>query len=93
MQYVLIIHEVDDYQKWKTGFDAAANIRKSAGELSFQLLKYANAPNKIVHYSHWKSHDQARSFFESDRVKKIRIDLGVKQPEFIYLDELDTGML
>jgi len=53
VQYVLIIHDVDDYQKWKQGFDAAASLRKAAGELSFQILKYHEDSNKIVHYSHW----------------------------------------
>jgi len=42
MEYVLIIHEVEDYAAWKKIFDAAASIRKSAGELSFQVLKLDN---------------------------------------------------
>jgi len=39
MQYVSIIHEVEDYLAWKTIFDGAINIRKDAGEISYQLLK------------------------------------------------------
>lgn len=33
MQYVLIIHEVEDYKKWKAAFDNAAGILTEAGEL------------------------------------------------------------
>lgn len=50
-------------------------------------------PNKVVHLSRWKSHEKAKSFFESESVKQIRTNLGVKQPEFIYLDHLDKGIL
>lgn len=35
MKYVLIIHELEQYEVWKKGFDKAAEIRKKAGELEF----------------------------------------------------------
>ena len=50
MKYVLIIHEVEDYTAWKKIFDNASIIRKEAGEISFQVLKFENLPNKIVHF-------------------------------------------
>jgi hypothetical protein len=50
MEYVLIIHEVKDYETWKKIFDDAASIRKEAGEQSYQILKYDNNANKIVHF-------------------------------------------
>lgn len=93
MQYVLIIHEVEKYESWKKVFDNAASIRKEAGERSYQVLKYENEPNKIVHFSAWTSIADARAFFESPRLVKIREEAGVKTPEFIYLDQLESGVL
>jgi len=93
MQYVLIIHEVADYTAWKKVFDGAADIRKEAGERSYQVLRYEHEPNKIVHFSAWTSIAYARAFFESPRLVKIRQEAGVKAPEFIYLDQLETGTL
>lgn len=93
MPYVLIIHEVADYAAWKQVFDDAADIRKAAGERSYQLLRYENAPNRIVHFSAWTSLADARKFFESERLVKIRKAAGVKAPEFIYLEQLETGTL
>lgn len=93
MQYVLIIHEVENYESWKKVFDNAASIRKEAGERSYQVLKYENEPNKIVHFSAWTSIADARAFFESPRLVKIREEAGVKAPEFIYLDQLESGVL
>lgn len=93
MKYVLIIHEVEDYQKWKQVFDNAAAIRKDAGEISYQLLKFDHDANQIVHFSVWVSHENAKIFFESDELVQIRKDAGVKAPQFIYLEKLEEAKL
>ncbi|MGQ7947332.1 antibiotic biosynthesis monooxygenase [Flavobacterium sp. WC2509] len=93
MKYVLIIHEVEDYTAWKKIFDSASQIRKEAGEISYQVLKYEKDPNKIVHFSVWSSLEQAKDFFQSPKLIKIRADAGVKSPDFIYLEQLETGIL
>ena len=93
MQHVLIIHEVEAYPAWKAVFDQAATIRKQAGEISYQLLRYENDANNIVHFSAWTSLASARSFFESQELVEIRIKAGVKAPAFIYLQELERGVL
>jgi quinol monooxygenase YgiN len=93
MQYVLIIHEVADYAAWKQVFDNAADIRREAGERSYQVLKYVSDPNQIVHFSAWTSIEAAQRFFESPQLIKIRAEAGVKSPEFIYLEQLESGTL
>lgn len=93
MQHVLIIHEVADYPAWKTIFDGAAGIRKQAGERSYQVLRYENDPNRIVHFSAWTSIADARAFFESPRLVRIRLEAGVKAPDFIYLEQIESGVL
>ncbi len=93
MPYVLIIHEVEDYPAWKQIFDAAADLRRDAGEHDYQVLKYANNPNMVVHFSSWTSLDNARQFFESPQLVRIRAEAGVKTPEFIYLEQLESGSL
>jgi quinol monooxygenase YgiN len=65
MQYVLIIHEVASYPAWKAIFDQAREIRKNAGEISYQLLRYENDTNKIVHFSEWSSLDYVHVGFLS----------------------------
>lgn len=93
MKYVLIIHEVKDYLLWKKVFDEAATIRKLAGEISYQLLKYEQDANNIVHFSEWNSLENAKKFFESPELIEIRIKAGVKAPTFIYLEKLEEGIL
>jgi quinol monooxygenase YgiN len=93
MPYVLIIHEVESYPEWKTIFDSAAQIRKEAGEVSYQLLRHEANANQVVHFSKWSSLPAARAFFESPRLVEIRKQAGVRAPEFIYLQELEQGVL
>lgn len=93
MQYVLIVHEVVDYPKWKVAFDQAAEIRKAAGELEYQVLRSRSDANLIVHFSRWSSLDGARAFFESKEVEEIRRKAGVKAPTFMYLDQLAAAVL
>ncbi len=93
MSHVLIIHEVADYTAWKKVFDSAAGIRKEAGERTYQVLRCNRDPNKIVHFSTWTSHAAARSFFESPWLVKIREEAGVRSPDFLYLDEVEAGVL
>jgi quinol monooxygenase YgiN len=93
MNYVLIIHEVADYLSWKQVFDAAADIRREAGERAYQVLKYESDPNKVVHFSSWTSLEAARHFFESPKLVELRSQAGVKSPEFIYLEQLEAGTL
>ena len=93
MQYVLIVHEVENYPAWKVVFDNAAAIRKEAGERSYQVLRFENDPNKIVHFSEWISLAQAKAFFESPKLVQIRKKAGVKAPQFIYLNQLEAGEL
>ena len=93
MASVLIIHEVADFAAWKQAFDAAAGLRRDAGEISFELLRFNDDANKVVHFSEWTSLASARAFFQSEEVAEIRRKAGVKEPEFCYLERLEAGTL
>jgi len=93
MPHVLIIHEVEAYPAWKAVFDGAADLRKCAGEISYQLLRYDQDANSIVHFSAWSSLENARRFFESPELVELRRAAGVKAPDFLYLQEIERGVL
>jgi quinol monooxygenase YgiN len=93
MAHVLIIHEVESYPAWKAIFDQASGIRRDAGEIGYQLLHYESDENNIVHFSEWCSLENARRFFESEELAAIRKNAGVKAPQFIYLQEIESGVL
>lgn len=70
---------------------AHRDLRREAGERSYQVLKYQNDSNRIVHFSVWTSLDAAREFFESPQLIRIRAEAGVKSPDFIYLEQLEAA--
>ena len=57
------------------------------------MLRDAREPLKVVHFSVWTSHQDARNFFESPELVEIRRRAGVKTPEFVYLNEAEAGTL
>ena len=93
MPHVLIIHEVEAYPAWKAVFDGAADLRKRAGEISYQPLRYDQDANSIVPSSAWSSLENARRFFESLELVELRRAAGVKAPDFLYLEEIERGVL
>ncbi len=93
MPYALIIHEVENYSRWKNVFDAAMAMRKQAGEINYRLLRQNADTNQVVHFSEWTSLDQARAFFESPELLEIRKLAGVHAPQFLYLNEVEAGIL
>lgn len=91
--FVLIIHEVDDYTKWKAIFDDAASLRKAGGEIEYRLLSFDTEERQVVHFSRWTSLAAARVFFESPELVEVRRIAGVKAPQFLYLNGLEAGVL
>lgn len=88
---VVVIHEVADYIRWKSAFDAAADLRIAAGEIDFEVLRADDDPNLVIHLATWSSLTDARAFFESDEVEAIRRSAGVVSPTFHYLTIDDAG--
>jgi hypothetical protein len=91
--YVLIIHEVADYPVWKKVFDEAAGLRYEAGERAYQVLRCDVDAHRIVHFSSWTSLADAKTFFQSPRLERIRQEAGVKAPQFLYPEQLEAGDL
>ena len=92
-EYVLIVHEVEGYANWKTIFDNAATMRRTAGEIEYRLLAFDTDENRVVHFSRWPSLSAARAFFESPKLVEIRRMAGVRAPEFLYLKEIEARIL
>ena len=88
-----VVHVVQEWDAWKQVFDDASGIHREAGERSSQVLRDVNQPNRVVHFSEWTSVVAARAFFESPRLVQIRAEAGVEAPEFLYLAEVDAGVL
>ena len=62
MPYVLIHHNVADYDKFRSVFDFDAERRKRLGSKGGRLLHSSEGPNDLFALFEWDDVDKAREF-------------------------------
>jgi quinol monooxygenase YgiN len=88
MASMLVQHQVKDFAAWKKVFDSMADMRASSGELSDQIYKDANDPNKLTLVFKWNSVANAQKFAQSPELKAAMEKAGVAGPPTIsFLNE------
>ncbi|MHC4985472.1 MAG: antibiotic biosynthesis monooxygenase [Planctomycetota bacterium] len=95
MAHMLAVNlKVANYEKWKACFDASTEMRKAAGEQSYQLFHKAEDPNDLVMLCVWHDEESARKFLASDDLRAAQQESGVTQhPDCSVLVELDSRTL
>jgi quinol monooxygenase YgiN len=88
MATMLVQHKVKSFAEWKKGFDSAAELRKSSGELSTQVYQDASDPNKVTVVNKWDSLANAQKFAHSPELKAAMEKAGVDGPPSVsFLNE------
>jgi quinol monooxygenase YgiN len=86
--YVLIRHEVEDYDAWKDGFDSAKAMRQAGGETSAQVFRDADNPNLVTVLNGWDSFERAEEFLQNPDLADAMERSGViSEPEVIFMTE------
>jgi heme-degrading monooxygenase HmoA len=90
MTYVLVLHKVEDYDKWKSVYDENGAMRKAYGSKGANVFHQANDPNSLVIITEWENLEKAKGFAESEDLKTTMQKAGVSsQPEIYYLNEIE----
>ena len=90
MTYVLVIHRVEDYSKWKPIYDEDGATRKAKGSKGLFVFHNANDPNHIVVMSEWENLEKAKNFAESEDLINTMQKAGVVgRPAVFYLEEIE----
>jgi len=87
---VFVAHEVEDFDKWKAAFDAHTEARKGAGAIWHSVSRDAENENKV--YVHIVGTDVAKAtaFLESDDLKNVMQEAGVKgKPEISLANDVE----
>lgn len=86
MAQVLVHIKILDQAGWRTGFEAAAEVRKKFGSKGVHAFANADDPNEIFILGHYESLDQARAMFQSQEFRDAAQKAGVTgTPEVNYL--------
>lgn len=84
--------KVENYEKWKEGYDASIEQRKAAGEISFQVLCNADDPTTVTVISTQQNAEQVQAFMDSPDLKSRMKAAGItKTGEMFILKEMDSG--
>lgn len=87
MQYVLVIHKVGDYDKWKPVYDEDAVNRENEGSKEAHVFRSADNSDEVVILFKWDNLDSARKFFESSDLMERMQRSGVQgKPDIYYLE-------
>jgi heme-degrading monooxygenase HmoA len=88
MPYLFVHHEVEDYKKWKTVFDAHSFARSETGSKGGKVFRSANNPNEIFVLLEWDSIENAQKFGQSENIKEIMKNAGIVGiPAIHFLEE------
>ena len=90
LTYVLVIHRVEDYSKWKPIYDEDGDTRKAKGSKGAFVFRNTNDPNHLVVMTDWENLEKAKNFAESEDLKITMQKAGViGQPAVYYLEEIE----
>lgn len=84
MPHVLIRHKVQDFAKWKPGYDAHLAARQAAGLTERLLARNADNPNEVIVLFEAKDLGKARAFAGSADLKQKMTEVGVTDKPDIY---------
>jgi heme-degrading monooxygenase HmoA len=81
MTYIYVRHNVEDYAKWKEGFDTHAAARQAAGATDeAYVMRNVDDPNEITSILGWSDLEKAKAFTQSASLKEAMQKAGVTGP-------------
>jgi heme-degrading monooxygenase HmoA len=88
MVYLYIRHRVEDYARWREGFDNHAAARQAGGATDeAYVMRNVDDPNEITIILGWSDLQKARAFTQSASLKEAMQNAGVTgQPEIRFLE-------
>ena len=78
MATLFVRHDVADFGTWKQAYEAFNPERESMGVTGHGVYQAEDNPNNVTIYHHFESMDAAKSFMESERLREIMMEAGVR---------------
>lgn len=84
--------KVEDYNRWKEGYDASIEQRKAAGEVSYQVFRNVDDPNTVTVLSVQESAEKVQAFMDSPDLQARMEGAGITQMgQMLIVEEMDSG--
>ena len=87
-----VAFKVENYERWKEGYDANIEQRKAAGEISFQVFRNVDDPNTVTVLSVQESAERVQAFLDSPDLKARMKEAGITQMgQMLIMEKMDSG--
>jgi heme-degrading monooxygenase HmoA len=81
MVYIYVRHSVEDYARWREGFDNHSPARQAGGATDeAYVMRSVDDPNDVTIILGWSDLEKARAFTQSASLKEAMQDAGVTGP-------------
>ena len=88
MAHIIVWHQVEDFDRWKSKFDEHGATREAAGSRGGTVYRSADASNEVVIVLGWDSVENAQAFIASQDLETVMTEAGVTgQPMVAFLDD------
>ncbi|NKQ36002.1 MAG: cyclase [Chloroflexi bacterium] len=91
MIYIYVRNKVEEYAKWREGFDKHAAARQAGGATDeVYVMRNVDNPNDITVILGWSNLQKARLFIQSASLKEAMQKAGVTgPPEIRFLEVVE----
>lgn len=88
MTYLLVRHEVEDYDEWKANFDDETEDRRERGSEGGRIFHMTEDANELFVLSEWDSVEDAKNYAKSSASAKKIEKAGIAgEVEVVALEE------
>ncbi len=89
----VIVHEVEDFAKWKTAFDSHAEARTKAGIIGYAVNQIADKETTIVVLLQAEKAEELTAFMASEDLKTAMAEAGVKGKPAVTMINSSAGAM
>ncbi len=80
-------HAVEDFEKWRKGYDAHAALRTAHGVTGDGVHQAVDDPNDVTVWHDFETPEEASAFANSDGLKRAMGDLGVQGAPIVWITQ------
>jgi len=87
MAHIIVWHQVEDFDTWRSKFDEHGPTRAELGSLGGKIYRSSDNSQEVVLVLEWDTEDNARTFIASQDLAAVMAEAGVTgQPMVAFLN-------
>ena|SRR5829696_999157 len=92
MAWIHVRHRVEDYPKWKEGFDSTADFKRSLGWKGYRIFAIEGDNTNVLVMEEFDTEEHAREFLSSDYLREAMGRAGVRgEPDIQVVEVLEEA--